>query len=59
LRAIFVFRAGAGSDLDVVVDDGEFAALILKRLGDGVELALNLRNLMIDLADIGFDAFER
>ncbi len=50
LLAILLFCA-AGRDFDVVVDDGQFAALILKRVGHGVELSLDLRDLLVDLGD--------
>jgi len=57
LFAVFFFCV-AGGDLDVVVDDSEFAALILKRVGDGVEFTLDLRNLVVNLADLRLNTFQ-
>jgi len=58
LFAIFVFSA-VGRNLYVVIDDRKFAALILEGLSDGVEFALNLRNLLINLGDVRLDALQR
>src|SRR2546429_3420550 len=57
LFAIFVLCA-VGSDLDVVIDDCQFAALILERFSDGIELALNFDDLMINISDVQLHFFQ-
>ena len=42
---------------DVVVDDRQAAALVLEGIGDRVELALNDRDLGVDIFRFAFDCF--
>ena len=56
LFAIFVFGA-AGSDLDVVVDDCEFAPLVLKGLGNSIESLLSQYYFFFNLSDVRFHFF--
>ena len=57
LLAIFVFGA-TGSDLDVVINDREFAALVLEGFRYRIKLSLSLGHLLINLGDIRFDFFQ-
>src|SRR6266436_6271380 len=48
LLAIFIFFGG-WRDFDVVINDREAAALVLKGIGYGIQLRLYLSDLLIDL----------